>query len=75
MIKLIKLLPSDLSYYHYKGSLTTPPCSEIVNWYVLRSAVKASKSQIEELSNILNCNHRPIMPLNGRKVFYYQDTD
>mmetsp|Transcript_39384 Transcript_39384/g.98531 ORF Transcript_39384/g.98531 Transcript_39384/m.98531 type:complete len:646 (+) Transcript_39384:49-1986(+) len=33
--------------YHYKGSLTTPPCTEFVNWYVLRDPLKASRAQLD----------------------------
>jgi len=67
-INLQSLLPENKSYYHYNGSLTTPPCSEVVNWYVLKNPVEASKEQIEKFSKILNNNFRPIMPLDGRKI-------
>lgn len=67
-INLSSIVPTDLSYFYYKGSLTTPPCSEVVNWYVLKTPLKASKEQIDKFSNILKDNYRPIMPLNGRKV-------
>lgn len=73
LIELKKLLPSDLSYYYYKGSLTTPPCSEVVSWYVLKSPLKASKEQIEKFSEILHNNFRPLMPLNDRKVFSFNE--
>lgn len=72
MIELKSLFPSDLSYYYYSGSLTTPPCSEVVNWYVLKSPLKASKEQIEKFAEILHNNYRPIMPLNNREVLSYQ---
>ncbi len=71
MIELKSLFPSDLSYYYYSGSLTTPPCSEVVNWYVLKSPLKASKEQIEKFAEILNDNYRPVMPLNDREVLSY----
>ncbi|MBU0474758.1 MAG: carbonic anhydrase family protein [Bacteroidetes bacterium] len=70
-IDLEKLLPSNLDYYYYIGSLTTPPCSEIVNWYVLKTPIKASKEQIEKFAGILHHNYRPVMPLNDRKVLSY----
>ncbi len=70
-IELMEVIPEDLSYYHYNGSLTTPPCSEIVTWYMLQTPLEASKEQIEEFSAILNNNYRPTLPLNGRKVVAY----
>lgn len=72
MIELNKQLPSDLSYYHYKGSLTTPPCSEVVSWYVLKSHLEATKEQIEILSEMLYEHYRPVMPLNNRKVLSFE---
>ena len=35
-IPLTGSLPTDLSYYRYDGSKTTPPCDEPVDWHVLR---------------------------------------
>ncbi len=70
-IELMEVIPGDLSYYHYNGSLTTPPCSEIVTWYMLQTPLEASKEQIEEFSAILNSNYRPTLPLNERKVVAY----
>ncbi|NXC14565.1 PTPRG phosphatase, partial [Corythaeola cristata] len=41
------LLPTSLgSYYRYAGSLTTPPCSEIVEWIVFRKPVPISYHQV-----------------------------
>lgn len=67
-IAILSLFPKDKSYYNYKGSLTTPPCSEVVNWYVLKTPLTASKGQIEQFSKILNNNYRPIQSLNDRTV-------
>lgn len=41
------LLPRDHSGWQYEGSLTTPPCSESVNWYVMKTPVEASQAQID----------------------------
>jgi carbonic anhydrase len=71
MIDILSLFPLNKSYYNYKGSLTTPPCSEVVNWYVLKAPLTASKNQIGVFSKILNKNYRPIMPLNRRVLRAY----
>jgi len=73
IIDLLGLFPKNKSYYHYNGSLTTPPCTEIVSWYVLKNPIEASKEQIKKFSKILNSNYRPVMPLNGREVKLYSE--
>lgn len=72
-IDVKKLLPPDLSYYYYKGSLTTPPCSEVVHWYILKTPRTASMEQIGKFRKILNNNFRPVMPLNDRKVLSFEE--
>lgn len=62
------LLPSNLSYYGFDGSLTTPPCTEGVAWQVLKTPATLSAGQIEAFRKIFPMNARPIQPLNGRKV-------
>lgn len=43
-------LPSDRSsFYRYPGSLTTPPCSEIVTWTILKSKLPISSDQVRQL--------------------------
>ncbi len=71
-LDLASLLPKIKSYYNYNGSLTTPPCSEVVSWYVLSKPIEASKQQLEKFAEILHSNFRPVQPLNGRKIKVYK---
>ena len=67
-INASSFLPSDRSYYSYEGSLTTPPCSEGVKWFVLKKPIQASQAQIDAFTNIFQVNARPVQDLNGRIV-------
>lgn len=62
------LLPKNTAYYNYPGSLTTPPCSEIVNWFVLKTPIEVSKAQLDKFASIFKKSARPIQPLHGRVV-------
>jgi len=62
------LLPSDRSFYRFPGSLTTPDCNEVVNWYVMKNPVELSESQIQEYARHYHNVARPLQPLNGRPV-------
>jgi carbonic anhydrase len=62
------LLPKKMGYYHYTGSLTTPPCSEGVEWYVLAEPMEASTQQMLAFQSIFPVSIRPLQPLNGRKI-------
>ncbi|MFN3701388.1 MAG: carbonic anhydrase [Alphaproteobacteria bacterium] len=62
------LLPTDGSYYSYQGSLTIPPCSESVKWYVMKQPVEISAAQLEALQRHYPFNARPLQPLNGRII-------
>ena len=61
-------LPKDNYAYHYTGSLTTPPCSENVQWLVLRDMVSLTADQITAFSSRIGPNNRPTQPLNDRTV-------
>ncbi len=56
--------------YHYRGSLTTPPCSEGVSWYVRRMPTQLSKDQIAAFTAIYDHNNRPVQPLNDRTLYF-----
>ena len=62
------LLPSERLFYRYDGSLTTPPCSEGVKWFVLTTPIEMSEAQIETFRSVINGNNRPVQPLNGREL-------
>jgi carbonic anhydrase len=68
VINVAGFLPADQNYYVFDGSLTTPPCSEPVRWYVLKQAIEASPSQIAAFAKLYPDNARPVEPLNGRAV-------
>ncbi len=62
------LLPANKAFYHFNGSLTTPPCSEGVNWYVLKDPVEVSKDQVGKFLAVIGNNARPVQASNGRFV-------
>jgi carbonic anhydrase len=62
------LLTAPGGYFHYDGSLTTPPYSETVTWLVLDHAHDASAEQIEGLYAIEGNNSRHIQDQHARLV-------
>ncbi|WP_025695727.1 carbonic anhydrase [Paenibacillus durus] len=62
------LLPGDLHSYRYHGSLTTPPCTEGVQWILLQQPVEWSEAQIGAFRSIFPHDNRPVQPLDGRTL-------
>jgi carbonic anhydrase len=62
------LLPKARTTYRYEGSLTTPPCSEGVQWFVMTTPIALSQAQIGAFTALFHGNNRPVQPLNGRPV-------
>jgi len=63
------LLPGDADeFYRYQGSLTTPPCSEIVNWFVLKNTINVSDHQVSQFAHAIGENARPVQALHRRFV-------
>lgn len=62
------LLPPTVGYYTFAGSLTTPPCTEGVTWYVLKTPVDISEPQLGVFAKIYKHDNRPIQPTNQREV-------
>jgi len=63
------LLPANHDTYRYRGSLTTPPCSEGVSWLLAVEPITLSADQIAAFTAIFQGNNRPVQPLNDRTVF------
>lgn len=83
-LRLRTALPESTSYVTYTGSLTTPPCTEGVHWYIMEAPVILSQPQVEYIRNALNLsatenmttfefqgNRRLPQPLNGRALRGY----
>ncbi|MGE5239525.1 MAG: carbonic anhydrase [Chloroflexota bacterium] len=83
-INATEVLPPSQGYYNYSGSLTTPPCSEGVRWFVLKDPVFVTQRAITRFHQIIgrfptyqppinfrvwNDNNRPVRPLNGRAIW------
>ena len=74
-IKLSSYLPLNKDYYMYSGSLTTPPCTERVLWFVMKTPISVPQQFLESLRRIkadhntnrrLTTNHRYTQPFNNR---------
>jgi len=62
------LLPATRGYFTFAGSLTTPPCTEGVTWFVLKDPVQLSSSELALFAKKYPHNARPVQPLNARAV-------
>lgn len=76
-LTLASLIPCARSHYFtYHGSLTTPPCLEVVTWIDFKHPIRLSHAQLEAFRRLrtqhgfLTHNARPVQPLGGRKVLY-----
>ncbi len=67
-LDLEDLLPINRAAFRYEGSLTTPPCTEIVSWTVLQTPLSVSKTQIAAFRALIGDNARPTQPLYRRYV-------
>lgn len=63
------VLPVDRSYYRYDGSLTTPPCTEGVKWFVMANAVTISAGQQAAYTDLHADNYRPVQAMNARSFY------
>ncbi|WEX73881.1 carbonic anhydrase [Sinorhizobium numidicum] len=62
------LLPASLKYWAYEGSLTTPPCSEIVDWTVAQDPIEVDAADIERFTALYSMNARPALVSNRRYI-------
>lgn len=66
-----RMIPPNKTFYRYTGSLTTPPCTEGVEWIVFNTPMELSKEQIEAYRSKFTPNSRPLQKQGGRKVTNY----
>ncbi len=65
-LDLASLLPATRTTWRYRGSLTTPPCTEDVDWVILTEPLTMSAEQIATFGAIYPNNFRPVQPLGER---------
>jgi carbonic anhydrase len=67
-IDVSALLPKSRTYWSYEGSLTTPPCSETVDWRVFVEPVEVAKADIDSFTALYPLNARPAQTANRRFI-------
>ena len=67
-----QLLPKKLGYYRYSGSLTATPCTEGVEWIVMKQPLELSAAQLAQWQHHFKDNMRSVNPLHGRTIFENQ---
>jgi carbonic anhydrase len=66
---LLNTIPKNKQgYFSYKGSLTTPPFSETVDWIIKKHILEASPEQIYTIEKMEGDNARHVQALYARKV-------
>ena len=67
-INVAELLPASLRYYRYAGSLTTPPCSEGVSWFVAREPITVAEEQVKQFVKAVPASSRPVQARFDRPI-------
>jgi carbonic anhydrase len=62
------LLPADRGYWTYTGSLTAPPCTEGVRWYVFEQELSLSRDQLRAFAALFPMNTRGVQEAHGRRI-------
>ena len=65
---LQRLIPLGSRRYRYEGSLTTPPCTEGVQWIVMQHSQPVGRSALAVYTDRYPANNRPVQPLNDRTI-------
>jgi carbonic anhydrase len=68
-IDMNTILPTDRKYYTYIGSLTTPPCSQGVSFFLFKQKMEVSSTQLDKFKAKYDHNARAAQPLNARLVY------
>ena len=73
-LMMATFLPDGHGYYAYMGSLTTPPFTEGVHWFVMSDVLEVSAEQVREIAALTGggANNRELQPLNDRKIRAFQ---
>ncbi len=64
----VDILPADPTYFFYMGSLTEPPCTEDVKWYVMKTPLEISFAQLDAFKKLFRMNARYTQAINGRRI-------
>ena len=76
-VNVLDLMPDRKGFYRYAGSLTTPACTESVQWFLLKDPVPITPSALARLHSVISFfpnyggypnNNRPVARQNGRTV-------
>lgn len=64
----VDLAPSDRRYFAYRGSFTTPPCTEGIQWIVMESPIEIRPVVLDAFKGAIGRNNRPIQNRNDRNI-------
>lgn len=67
-LSIAEILPKNTRHFSYSGSLTTPPCTEGVQWIVLEEPIHISQQDVDQFVQIIGHNARPVQPLENRHI-------
>jgi len=67
-LNLPQIFSANATYFAFKGSLTTPPCSEGVQWLVIKQKQSISAQQLKSFTQLYAHNARPVQAINGRAI-------
>lgn len=70
LVKLSKIQSLNGSHFYYNGSLTTPPCTENVEWIIFDQHISLNHSQLEPFKKMFKNNYRPVNELKKHQLFH-----